>query len=243
MADAARAAQPAPQAARLSLRDAGVTVGAEKPRVAAMDMTGEFRIAAPQRKVWDALNDPSILKQCIAGCEEMQKTSPTEFTARVQARVGPVSARFNGKVTLTDLDPPNGYKISGEGQGGVAGFAKGSADVRLAPDGDATKLTYKVNAQVGGKLAQIGSRLIDSTAHKYADDFFAKFAAIVGAPAPAAAPMPSPAPPPEAVPQVAPKPPAPTQAPTPAEGTRLPPVVWAAVLAALVAAMLYFFAR
>ena len=208
-----------------------------------MDMTGEFRIAAPQRKVWDALNDPSILKQCIAGCEEMQKTSPTEFTARVQARVGPVSARFNGKVTLTDLDPPNGYKISGEGQGGVAGFAKGSADVRLAPDGDATKLTYKVNAQVGGKLAQIGSRLIDSTAHKYADDFFAKFAAIVGAPAPAAAPMPPPTPPPEAVPQAVPKPPAPTRAPTPAEGTRLPPVVWAAVLAALVAAMLYFFAR
>jgi uncharacterized protein len=208
-----------------------------------MDMTGEYRIAAPQRKVWDALNDSDVLKQCIAGCEEMQKTSPTEFTARVQARVGPVSARFNGKVTLTDLDPPNGYKISGEGQGGVAGFAKGSADVRLAPDGDATKLTYKVNAQVGGKLAQIGSRLIDSTAHKYADDFFAKFAAIVGAPAPAAAPMPPPAPPPEAVPQVAPKPPAPTRAPTPGEGTRLPPVVWAAVLAALVAAMLYFFAR
>ena len=206
-----------------------------------MEMTGEFRIAAPQRTVWDALNDPNILKQCIAGCEEMQKTSPTEFTARVQARVGPVSARFNGKVTLTDLDPPNGYKISGEGQGGVAGFAKGSADVRLAPDGDATTLTYKVNAQVGGKLAQIGSRLIDSTAHKYADDFFAKFAAIVGAPAPAAAPMPPSAPPPEAVPQVAPK--LPTPPPTPSEGTRLPPVVWAAVLAALVAAMLYFFAR
>jgi len=195
-----------------------------------MDMTGEYRITAPQKKVWDALNDPDILKQCITGCEEVQKTSPTEFTAKVLARVGPVSARFGGKVTLSDLDPPNGYKISGEGQGGVAGFAKGGAEVRLTPDGDATKLTYKVTAQVGGKLAQIGSRLIDSTARKYADDFFAKFAAIVGAPAPA-------------VPEVAPKPPVSTPAPMPAAGMRLPPVVWAAILAALVAAMLYFFAR
>jgi uncharacterized protein len=201
-----------------------------------MDMTGEYRITAPQKKVWDALNDPDILKQCITGCEEVQKTSPTEFTAKVLARVGPVSARFGGKVTLSDLDPPNGYKISGEGQGGVAGFAKGGAEVRLTPDGDATKLTYKVTAQVGGKLAQIGSRLIDSTARKYADDFFAKFAAIVGAPAPAAAV-------PGVAPAAAPKPPVPTPAPSPAKGMRLPPVVWAAVLAALVAAMLYFFAR
>jgi uncharacterized protein len=137
---------------------------------------------------------------------------------------------------LSDLDPPNGYKISGEGQGGVAGFAKGGAEVRLTPDGDATKLTYKVTAQVGGKLAQIGSRLIDSTARKYADDFFAKFAAIVGAPAPTAAV-------PGVAPAAAPKPPVPTPAPSPAQGMRLPPVVWAAVLAALVAAMLYFFAR
>ncbi len=203
-----------------------------------MDMTGEYRIAAPQQKVWEALNDPDLLKQCITGCEEVQKTSPTEFTAKVQVRVGPVSARFGGKVTLTDLDPPNGYKISGEGQGGVAGFAKGGADVRLTPDGDATKLTYKVTAQVGGKLAQIGSRLIDSTARKYADDFFAKFAAIVGAPAPAAAPAA-----PELAPAAAPKPPVPTPAPMAAAGMRLPPVVWAAILLALVAAMLYFFTR
>ena len=203
-----------------------------------MDMTGEYRITAPQKKVWDALNDPDILKQCITGCEEVQKVSPTEFTAKVQARVGPVSARFGGKVTMTDLDPPNGYKISGEGQGGVAGFAKGGAEVRLTPDGDATKLTYKVTAQVGGKLAQIGSRLIDSTARKYADDFFAKFAAIVGAPAPAAAPAA-----PEVAPAAAPKPPVPTPAPMPAAGMRLPPVVWAAILLALVAAMLYFFTR
>ncbi|HYL50305.1 MAG TPA: carbon monoxide dehydrogenase subunit G [Stellaceae bacterium] len=200
-----------------------------------MDMTGEYRVAAPQKRVWDALNDPDILKQCISGCEEVQRISPTEFTAKVQARVGPVSARFGGKVTLSDLDPPNGYKISGEGTGGVAGFAKGGAEVHLTPDGDATKLSYKVTAQVGGKLAQIGSRLIDSTARKYADDFFAKFAAIVGAPAPAVAPA-------EAAP-TAPQPPAPTVMPAQPEGKRLSPVVWAAILAALVAAMLYFFTR
>ncbi|MDE1969395.1 MAG: carbon monoxide dehydrogenase subunit G, partial [Alphaproteobacteria bacterium] len=142
-----------------------------------------------------------------------------------------------GKVTLSDLDPPNGYKISGEGTGGVAGFAKGGAEVRLTPDGDVTKLSYKVTAQVGGKLAQIGSRLIDSTARKYADDFFAKFAAIVGAPAPAAAAPSAAAAPPMPTPAL------PTTTPTPAEGRRLPPAVWAAILAVLVAAVLYFFTR
>ena len=239
MAEATRAVQLAPAGHALVRARSGRYGSAAKTGVPAMDMIGEYRVAAPQNKVWDALNDPDILKQCISGCEEVQKLSPTEFTAKVLARVGPVSARFGGKVTLSDLDPPNGYKISGEGQGGVAGFAKGGAEVRLTPDGDATKLAYKVTAQVGGKLAQIGSRLIDSTARKYADDFFAQFAAIVGASVPAAAPA---APPPEAAP-AAPQPAAPTVMPAQPEGMRLPPVVWAAILAALVAAMLYFFTR
>lgn len=110
-----------------------------------MEMTGERRIPAPRQKVWDALNDPEILKQCIAGCESLDKTSDTEFSARVTSRVGPVTAKFTGKVELSDVDPPNGYTISGEGQGGVAGFAKGGAKVQLADDGDGTLLTYEAN--------------------------------------------------------------------------------------------------
>ena len=145
-----------------------------------MEMTGERRIPASRQQVWDALNDPEILKQCIAGCESLDKTSDTEFSARVTSRVGPVTAKFTGKVELSDVDPPNGYTISGEGQGGVAGFAKGGAKVQLADDGGGTLLTYEANGTVGGKLAQIGSRLIDSTARKMADDFFDKFAEAVG---------------------------------------------------------------
>lgn len=145
-----------------------------------MEMTGERRIPASRQQVWDALNNPEILKQCIAGCESLDKTSDTEFSARVTSRVGPVTAKFTGKVELSDVDPPNGYTISGEGQGGVAGFAKGGAKVQLADDGGGTLLTYEANGTVGGKLAQIGSRLIDSTARKMADDFFDKFAEAVG---------------------------------------------------------------
>ena len=152
-----------------------------------MDMTGEFRIPASREAVWKALNDPEVLKRSIAGCEELEKTSDTEFTAKVTAKVGPVKARFAGKVTLSDLDPPNGYTIAGEGQGGAAGFAKGGAKVRLEPDGDGTLLKYTVNAAIGGKLAQIGARLIDGAARKMADEFFASFAANVAGPAPAAA--------------------------------------------------------
>ena len=144
-----------------------------------MDMTGEYRIPAPRRKVWEALNDPEILKQCIPGCEEIQKLSDTEMTAKVRAKVGPVSAHFGGKVTLSELDPPNGYKISGEGSGGVAGFAKGGATVSLSEKDGGTLLTYNVEAQIGGKLAQLGQRLVNGAAKKIADDFFKNFAAKV----------------------------------------------------------------
>tara|TARA_Y100000588_G_C13882895_1_gene765279 strand:+ start:184 stop:771 length:588 start_codon:yes stop_codon:yes gene_type:complete len=145
-----------------------------------MDMTGEYRIPAPREKVWEALNDPEVLKTCIPGCETLTKDSDTELSATVSTKVGPVSAKFTGKVTLSDINPPEGYKISGEGQGGVAGFAKGGAEVKLEEDGNETVLTYNATAQVGGKLAQIGSRLIDSTAKKMAGQFFGKFADEVG---------------------------------------------------------------
>ncbi|MET1026609.1 MAG: carbon monoxide dehydrogenase subunit G [Dongiaceae bacterium] len=142
-----------------------------------MDLTGEYRIGAPRDVVWAALNDPAILKASIAGCEELIRTSETEFTARVVAKIGPVKAGFGGKVTLSDIDPPNGYTITGEGQGGAAGFAKGSAKVHLdsQEEGRATLLKYAVAAQIGGKLAQIGSRLVEGSAKKMADEFFAAF--------------------------------------------------------------------
>jgi hypothetical protein len=140
-----------------------------------MEMHGEFRIPAPRAEVWEKLNDPQTLKQCIPGCETVEKVSDTEFTAKVVARVGPVKASFAGKVTMTDLDPPSSYTITGEGTGGVAGFAKGSAKVSLDDLGAETVLRYGVQAQVGGKLAQIGSRLIDATSRKMADDFFNRF--------------------------------------------------------------------
>ncbi len=148
-----------------------------------MDISGEFRIPAPRARVWEALNDPEVLKVAIPGCEEIEKASDTEFTARVVLKVGPVKAPFKGKVTLSDLDPPNGYRISGEGQGGVAGFARGEATVRLADDGGDTILTYQVHANVGGKLAQVGQRLLGATAQKLASEFFGKFSEVVAAPA------------------------------------------------------------
>ncbi|WP_181700974.1 SRPBCC family protein [Chthonobacter albigriseus] len=148
-----------------------------------MQMNDSQRIPAPRAVVWAALNDPEVLKACIPGCESLEMTSPTEMTAKVQLKVGPVKATFGGKVTLSDLDPPNGYRITGEGSGGVAGFAKGGAVVRLAEDGpDTTILSYEVDAQIGGKLAQLGSRLIDSTARKLAGEFFATFSAVVAPP-------------------------------------------------------------
>jgi uncharacterized protein len=142
----------------------------------AMTMTGEIQLAAPRKAVWAKLNDPDVLKACIPGCEELEKTDDQGFRAVARMKVGPVSARFRGKVTLSDLDPPNGYKISGEGEGGVAGFAKGGAKVDLADHEGGTLLSYHVDAQIGGKLAQLGQRLINGSAKKMADEFFANFA-------------------------------------------------------------------
>lgn len=146
-----------------------------------MQMNDSQRIPAPKEKVWAALNDPEILKRCIPGCQSLEMSSPTEMTATVVFKVGPVKATFGGKVTLSDLDPPNSYRISGEGSGGIAGFAKGGALVTLVSEGpDLTVLTYAVDAQIGGKLAQLGGRLIDSTARKLAGEFFKSFGEVVG---------------------------------------------------------------
>lgn len=147
-----------------------------------MDMTGERRIPAPRRVVWDALNDPDVLKESIPGCQSLEKLSDNEMKATAAVKIGPISARFNGKVELSDLDPPNGYRISGEGQGGVAGFAKGGAKVDLTEEGADTVLRYEVHAQVGGKIAQLGARLIDASAKQMADQFFDRFSARVGQP-------------------------------------------------------------
>ena len=191
-----------------------------------MDMTGEYRIAASRDAVWRALNDPEVLKQVIPGCDEIEKTSDTEFAAKVTAKVGPVKAKFSGAVTLSDLDPPNGYTISGEGTGGAAGFAKGGAQVTLEEDGDGTLLKYTVNATVGGKLAQIGSRLIDSTSKKMAKEFFTNFALVVGGDeAPAAAETPT-------------EDRAVDQAPA---NKGLPPAVWVALVIVIVALLVFAF--
>jgi carbon monoxide dehydrogenase subunit G len=219
-----------------------------------MDMTGEYRIAAARQKVWEALNDAEILKAAIPGCEELVKKSDTELEAKVTAKVGPVKAKFGGAVTLADLNPPESYTISGQGSGGAAGFAKGGASVYLTEDGDGTLLRYEAKAEVGGKLAQIGSRLIQGTAKKMADDFFGNFSRIVAeraAPQPApAAPAEAPAakpatekpaaakPAPAAVPRPTPPPPAPSrpaQAAAGRGGLAQSPWVW---LAAIVVVLL-----
>jgi carbon monoxide dehydrogenase subunit G len=153
-----------------------------------MKLSGENHINAPPQEVWRALNDPEVLKKAIPGCETLEKVSDTQFKATVVTKIGPVQAKFNGEVELTDLDPPNGYTISGKGSGGVAGNARGGAKVKLEPEGDGTKLSYDVDAQVTGKLAQLGSRLIDSTAKMLAGQFFNKFGEIVGKPEEAPAP-------------------------------------------------------
>jgi carbon monoxide dehydrogenase subunit G len=191
-------------------------------------MTGECRIEAPRETVWAALNDPEVLKRCIAGCEELEKVSDTEFTATVKLKVGPVSAKFAGAVTLSDLDPPASYTISGVGKGGAAGFAKGGAKVTLAADDGATVLNYEVEGLVGGKLAQIGSRLVDSTAKKFADDFFRRFAEEVAGPA-------EPEMPAEAAPEAA-------ETPEVAAGSGLAPGIWVTGVFVVVIVLLAIFA-
>ncbi len=195
-----------------------------------MDMTGEHRIPAPRQAVWEALNDPQVLKACIPGCEALDENEAGDgFDATVKAKVGPVKATFSGSVKLENVNAPESYTISGEGKGGAAGFAKGSADVMLEEDGDETILKYTVKAQVGGKLAQLGSRLIDSTAKKYANEFFSEFVNQVGgasgeAPA-AASGAPPKEPPPEEIKDAAERaaPAAAAGAPPPSPGAEPPP--------------------
>jgi len=140
-----------------------------------MEMTGEQLIALPQQATWDALNDTEVLKDCIPGCDSMEKQSDTEYLLTMTAKVGPVSAKFKGKMTLLEVQAPDAYTLQFEGQGGVAGFAKGTAEVKLAAEGDATRLSYGVKANIGGKLAQVGARLIDGVAKKTAEQFFTAF--------------------------------------------------------------------
>lgn len=147
-----------------------------------MDFSGRYVIDAAPHKVWEGLNNPDVLRSCIPGCEQLDKISPTDFIATAKLKIGPLSATFKGKVTLSDLEPPTRCRLTGEGQGGVAGFAKGGAEVVLTPEGDGTVLTYTAKASVGGKLAQIGQRLIDGAAKQIADDFFKRFAAALEAP-------------------------------------------------------------
>ena len=199
-----------------------------------MDINGEQRIPAKQQTVWEALNDPEALKASIPGCESVDKVSDTQFTARVTMAIGPVKAKFSGDVTLSEIDAPNGYTITGKGSGGAAGFGKGSARVTLVPEGDSTVLRYAANASVGGKLAQIGQRLVDSAARKMADDFFTNFNAYltakgVAAPAPAAA--------------------APTEAPTapveaaPTANKKMSPMVWVGIAAVAAVLLIWYLTR
>jgi carbon monoxide dehydrogenase subunit G len=141
----------------------------------AVEIKGEYRIPADRQTVWNALNDPEVLKRCIPGCESMEKAADGSYSARMLAKIGPVKAKFSTLISLSDLNPPQSYVISGQGKGGPAGFGKGSAEVRLTEIGDQTQLNYSASMQVGGKLAQVGSRLVVGAARKYANDFFSRF--------------------------------------------------------------------
>ena len=234
-----------------------------------MKMNGEFRVPTDRETVWRALNDTAVLKECLPGCQEIEKTSDTEMTATLVIKVGPVKATFKGGVTLSDLDPPNGYTLSGQGQGGTAGFASGEARVNLVEEDGARVVQYDVDAKVGGKLAQIGSRLIDSTAKKLAKQFFDKLAETLGggeqaeakdeaAPEPEAAasdkpdepapaPDPAPAPPePAASPagaksEGAPAPDAGPPLPAAAQRKGLPTAAWAAAVVAVAVVLILVF--
>ena len=144
-----------------------------------MDLTGEFHVPLPREAVFDALNDPEILGRCIPGCQTLEQVSDTEFDADVLAKVGPVKARFRTRIEVSNLNPPESYTISGEGRGGAAGFASGSADVSLEATDDGTVLRYAARVQPGGKIAQVGSRLIGGTARKIGTDFFSRFVEVV----------------------------------------------------------------
>ncbi len=184
-----------------------------------MRLNDEIRIEAPREQVYAALNDPQILKKSIPGCQRIEQISKTELTATVVAKVGPIKATFKGKVMLSDLNPPESYTISGEGTGGAAGFAKGGAKISLEDDGGATILRYEVQADVGGKLAQLGGRLIEGTAKKLAGDFFNSFSEAVTGPAE------------EGVPGAAEK----------AAPSGVDPLVWIAGGAIVLAALYYLF--
>jgi carbon monoxide dehydrogenase subunit G len=192
-----------------------------------MELKGEVRIGAPREKVWQALNDPDVLARSIDGVKRLEAAGDNRFEGAMKAKVGPVRATFTGAVALSNIDPPNGYTLSGEGSGGVAGFAKGSADIALEDTGDgATLLRYEARSQVGGKLAQLGSRLVEGAAKSYAESFFANFRAIVEGPAEAAeAPLAPTAPPAPAAPDVE------TTLAEEERGGGIPPLVWAGVLA------------
>lgn len=151
-----------------------------------MELNGERSIEASIEKTWESLNDPAVLQQCIPGCESLERTADDTFTAALALKIGPVNAKFKGLVRLSELNPPNSYTLSFEGQGGMAGFGKGTAAVILTAEGPAqTRLNYTANAKVGGKIAQVGSRLVDATAAKMAEDFFKAFEVAVETPAPA----------------------------------------------------------
>jgi carbon monoxide dehydrogenase subunit G len=199
-----------------------------------VEFKGRYVIPAPPETVWEALNDPAVLKTCIPGCGSLEKLDPTKFAASARLKIGPMSATFKGNVTLSDLERPRRCVLKGEGQGGVAGFAKGLAEVFLAPEADGTLLTYSAKATVGGKLAQIGQRLIDGAARQIADDFFSRFVSEVTAMKVSASPTPETAlaPPPQLLLESTPQPPV-------REG--LAPEIWVVGLVAIIVILLILF--